>query len=90
MAKGQFLSHHQQKIVRRHYEHQDTILLQRLGELVTELYLADSPKKTETLWKRVDKALAKTSAKDAAVRSVLAARDVEGLARLVNTLTKGG
>ena len=34
-------SKYQQKIIKNYYEHQDTILLQRLGEQITELYLAE-------------------------------------------------
>lgn len=87
MAKGQHLSRHQQGIVRRYYEHLDTITLQRLGEIVSDLYLADSPKKTEQLWKRAEKALAKAAANEQAVRATLQSRDVTKLARLVNEMT---
>ena len=40
---------HQQKIIKRYYDSQDTIQLQRLAELVGELYLAEG-KKTQKLW----------------------------------------
>jgi len=39
MAK---LTRHQAKIVERYYTHRDTIMLTRLQELVTELYLASA------------------------------------------------
>ncbi len=32
---------HQQKIIKRYYANQDTAQLQRLAELVSELYLAE-------------------------------------------------
>jgi hypothetical protein len=38
-------SPHQQRIIKRYYENQDTIQLQRLGELVTDLYLAEGKKR---------------------------------------------
>jgi hypothetical protein len=43
------LSKYQQKIVKNYYDNLDTALLQRLGEQVTDLYLAEG-KKREKLW----------------------------------------
>jgi hypothetical protein len=42
---------YQQKIIKRYYDNADTVSLQRLAELVTELYLADG-KKLERTWKQ--------------------------------------
>jgi hypothetical protein len=36
---------HQQKIIRNYYENRDEIALQRVQELVTELYLSDGKKR---------------------------------------------
>jgi hypothetical protein len=47
---------HQQKIIKRYYDNLDTIKLQRLAELVGELYLAEG-KKQQRLWKQVGAAL---------------------------------
>jgi hypothetical protein len=44
------LSPHQQKIVKRYYDNIDTIKLQRLSDLVGEMYLA-SGKKLQKAWK---------------------------------------
>lgn len=43
---------HQQRIIRGYYENREAISLQRLGELVTELYLAQG-KARERQWKYV-------------------------------------
>ena len=43
---------HQQNIIKRYYENLDTISLQKLGEQVTELYLAEG-KSREKVWKRI-------------------------------------
>lgn len=83
MGSGREYSRHQQGIIKRYYEHLDTIALQRLGEIVSELYLADTDKKRDQLWKRAEKSLSKVGEKDAEVRRVLKERDVEGLAMLV-------
>ncbi|MEM1423089.1 MAG: hypothetical protein AAGH64_03700 [Planctomycetota bacterium] len=85
MAGGREYSRTQKKIIDRYYEHRDSIMAQKLGEIVSELYLADG-KKAESLWKRAEKALANLSANDARVRTVLEARSLEGLAKLVNEL----
>lgn len=51
-------SKHQQKIIKNYYDNKEAISLQRLGELVTELYLAEG-KKRETQWKNIVSALEK-------------------------------
>lgn len=40
---------HQQKIIKRYYDNQDTLLCQRLAELVGELYLSQG-KKRQKAW----------------------------------------
>ena len=85
MAGGREYSRTQKKIIDRYYEHRDSIMAQKLGEIVSELYLAEG-KKAESLWKRAEKALANLSANDAQVRKVLDERSLEGLAKLVNDL----
>ena len=92
MAKGQNYSRHQQKIIHRYYEHQDTIMTQKLGEIVTELYLCEAgetKKKAANLWERAEKALRKTDASPARIDKIVAGRDVKKLAELVNELAGG-
>jgi hypothetical protein len=55
---GKQRSGYQERIIRNYYRNQDTIMLQRLGELVADLYLAEGKKRT-TLWTRATAALAK-------------------------------
>ena len=86
MAKGQHLSHHQRKIVNRYYEHLDTITITKLQELVSDLYLCESPKKRAQLWTRVEKALSKMGPSEPRVQKILDAQDVELLAGLVGEL----
>jgi len=86
MAKGQHHSAHQQKIIRRYYEHFDTIQIQKLGEWVSDLYLADSPKKADRIWKSVEKALEKSCHDQAWMQKILADRNLEQLAALVNEM----
>jgi hypothetical protein len=86
MATGRDYSAHQRGIINRYYEHQDTIILQRLAELVSELAVAD-PGKARRLWESTEKALSRTSADPARVKKILSERKVEALATLVNELS---
>jgi hypothetical protein len=45
-------SKYQDKIIRNYYENRDAIALQRLGELVSELYLAEG-KARQRKWKSI-------------------------------------
>ena len=49
---------YQDKIIRRFYQNQDQIMLQRLGDLVTDLYLAEGKNRVR-LWKRTAEILEK-------------------------------
>lgn len=83
------LSGRQQKIVKRYYDNLDTIVANRLQEVVTELYLAESDKKRASLWKKVQKQMSKTPADPGLVHQIVEDGDVERLARLVNDLVAG-
>jgi len=89
MAKGQFLSSYQKGIVKRYYENKDTLATQKLGEIVSELYLLEvdpNARKAERLWKSAETALLNAGAGKARVERVIAARDLKGLAELVSQL----
>src|SRR5205085_9832336 len=51
-------SAHQQKIIKRYYDNIDTIALQRLADLVGELYLSEGKKK-EKAWQAAVRAMEK-------------------------------
>jgi hypothetical protein len=51
-------SPHQDRIIRNYYKNRDDIMLQRLGELVTDLYLAEGKARAK-LWQRVAEVLEK-------------------------------
>ena len=50
-------SKYQQKAIRNFYDNKDLRLVQKLGELVSNLYLETSDKKKETGWKKIKKML---------------------------------
>ena len=48
---------HQQKAIRNFYDNKDLRLVQKLGELVSNLYLETNDKKKDTGWKKIKKIL---------------------------------
>jgi len=84
-------SKYQQQVIGRYYKNQEPILLQRLQELVTELYLADTAAKQNRLWQRVEKAIAKLKIPPSVANHILRQRSVEILAKnLEDWLKKPG
>jgi GTP cyclohydrolase I len=82
MAKDEFLqSEYQKDVISGYYSNLDTILLQKLGELVTELYLAETPARRDRLWQRAHKAMLKLKVQPAIVRHIMEKQDVEILAK---------
>lgn len=78
-------SAHQQKIIKRYYDNQDTILLQRLSELVTDLFLAEG-KKRQQVWKRIATALEKLKVPADRIQHLQGKDDPKLLAKLVQEL----
>lgn len=88
MAGGREYTNHQRKIIDRYYQHHDTIVIQRLGEIVSEMALAlGNDKKLDTLWKRADQALAKSGLKPEEASGIVERRNVEELAQVVSRLS---
>lgn len=80
---------HQQKIIERYYDNRDGIMLNKLSELVTELYLAETDAKRERLWKRVETAMKNLKVKEATAAHILTKRNVEVLAKHVKDWSGG-
>jgi len=83
MAKS--YSKHQQKIIKNYYDNREAISLQRLGELVTDLYLAEG-KTRETKWKQAIAAMEKLGLKPARIAQLRKKDDPALLAKLVEEL----
>ena len=58
MAEHRDYTPHQQKIIKRYYDNQDTVQRQRLAELVSELYLSEG-KKRARVWASIVAAMQK-------------------------------
>lgn len=78
-------SPHQQKIIKRYYDNQETILLQRLSEMVTDLFLAEGKKRGQ-VWKRIVTALEKLKVPADRIAHVQKQDDAKLLAKLVQEL----
>mgnify|MGYP003407183764 CR=1 FL=1 len=48
---------YQKKVIRNFYENKDLRLIQKLGELVSDMYLETNEKKKESGWKKIQKML---------------------------------
>lgn len=81
------LSHHQQGIVRRYYEHHDAIIATRLAEIASDLALADEKAKAR-LWTRARQALAQTKLEPALIERIVGTRDLKLLAETAARLAK--
>jgi hypothetical protein len=86
MAKGQFHSAHQKGIIKRYYENKDDISTQKLGEIVSELYLETSPAKVKRLWSSAETALLNLGANKARVEKIIAEKNLQALAKLAEEL----
>ena len=74
-------SEYQKKVFSGYYNNLDTIMLQKLSELVTELYLADTQTKKDRLWQRARKAMLKLKVPPAIIDHIMQKKDVEILAK---------
>ncbi|MEM7681997.1 MAG: hypothetical protein AAF288_08575 [Planctomycetota bacterium] len=77
------LSRHQEKIVKRYYDQQDTRRVHKLGDLLSELYLADSKAKQDKLWAKAEADLLALGVEAQRVDRAVAGRDLERLGRLI-------
>ncbi len=76
---------YQQKIIKRYYDNQDTIQLQRLAEMVSELYLAEGKKK-QRAWQAVADAMQKLGVPQARIDHLLKQNNPALIAEVVKEL----
>ncbi|MGE5296003.1 MAG: hypothetical protein ACM3VT_14355 [Solirubrobacterales bacterium] len=82
MAKQEYTAY-QQGIISNYYNQLDTIMLNKLQELVSELYMADTDAKKKRLWDRVQKAMIKLKIPPTVGEHIMGKRDVQILAKNV-------
>jgi len=80
MANREYTAY-QKQIISRYYDNTANIMLQRLSDLVSRLFLTDNDKQKEKLWKQAEIAMKKIGIKDGLVRHIMETKDVEILAK---------
>ncbi len=78
-------SSYQERIIKNYYDNRESIALQRLQELVTELYLTEG-KKREKHWKSVRTHLEKLGVKEAQIEHLVSQDNPEIVAKYLQTL----
>ncbi len=80
MAKDEY-SEYQKAVISDYYANLDTIMLQKLSELVSELYMVESETKEQRLWHRARRAMEKLNIPQAIIDHIIEQRDVDILAK---------
>lgn len=88
MAEREYTKY-QQKVISRYYENRDQIDEQRLGELVTSLYLATTEKQKQKLWKSAAETMTRLKLPTTRVAHVLEKQEPALLAEVVKDLQSG-
>jgi len=76
----------QKKVIKNYYDNLDTIALQKLQELISDMYLCESDKKWAQMWKKADSLLEKLPGEASVKKKVTADQDLGELAKLVSSL----
>lgn len=76
---------YQDRIIRNYYQNQDAIMLQRLGDLVSDLYLAEGKAKVR-LWKRAAETLEKLKVPASQIQHLIQSQNPALLADLLKQL----
>jgi hypothetical protein len=76
---------HQDRIIRNYYENHDSIMVQRLGDLVTDLFLAEGKKRTK-LWERAVASLKSLKVPEDRIEHIVGADNPTLLANLLQEL----
>jgi len=81
-------SAYQERAIKNYYKNRDAIMLQRLGELVTDLYLAEG-KSRARVWQRVSVALEKLEIPPRRIEHLVQSDNPELVANLLKELMSG-
>ena len=81
---------YQQKLIGRYYDNRGNISLTKLQEIITELTISDSEKRTKSLWSRADKAMAVLQVPKQVRDQIVTQADPEILARHVRDWLSAG
>ncbi len=82
-------SNYQRKVISRYYDNREQIDEQRLGELVTSLYLAKSDKQRQKQWETAREVMIRLGVPETRVEHVVGSADAALLAAVVEDLQRG-
>ncbi len=71
---------HQRRIIERYYDNRESIALNRLSELITDISLAETEAQKDRLWKRVAAAMRNLKVPESIAAHILQSRSAEVLA----------
>jgi len=78
-------SDRQQRIIRNYYDNKDEIMLQRLGGLITDLYLAEGRSQSH-LWQRAAAAMKNLKVPESQIQQIVQSNNPSLLAKLLEQL----
>jgi hypothetical protein len=78
---------YQKGIIKRFYEHRDTLALQKLGEIVSNLYLETNEGKINRLWKSAHAQMIAAGVHEHEAGNVLKERDLGAMAKIISRLS---
>ena len=82
-------SQSEQKAIKRYYDNREQIDQQRLAELVTNLYLATTQKKRNTLWEKASESMQRLGVPPGRIKHVVGTADPAQLAEVVKEIEAG-
>jgi hypothetical protein len=74
---------YQQGLIKRYYEYRETLALQKLGEIVSDLYIESSEARIARAWGAAHKQMLAAGVHPHEAKSILKERDLGALARLI-------
>ncbi len=77
---------YQKGIIKRYSEHRETLAIQKLSEIVSNLYLETSEAKARRAWSSAHAQLLAAGADPMKAQKIVETRDLEALARIISEL----
>ncbi len=74
---------HQRGIIKRYYDHKNDLMLQKLGELVSDIMVTDDEKQRKRLWSQAETALKNLKVPSWRIARILESQDPNLLAEVV-------
>ncbi|MBN1973199.1 MAG: hypothetical protein JW787_06140 [Sedimentisphaerales bacterium] len=82
MAKREYTDY-QKNAISNYYKNMDTIMLGKLANMVSDLYLAETQAKSDRLWQNARKAMVNLKIPEAIINNIIEKKDVKILAQNV-------